>query len=526
MPVYSAVHANVANPYAASGAAHAEVEFIPSRLYFTSSPQDLSARNASSPDAHYFTIDHVLVYMPFCADFGPPNMAHLYRFLVMLDRKLKDPSLASKRIVLYSSTDHDKRANAAYLISAFMMIAKKQAPEQAYRPLVGHSPPFMPYRDAGSGPATYFLTVLDCLKGLHRAQACGLFSFAAFSLDEYEKHEKVEWGDFNWISPKFLAFASPADDLPVHPRTGWGIQMLADYFAQHGIVSVVRLNNKLYDKVAFTARGIEHVEMYFPDGSCPSDAIVRRFLDLAESRDGPLAVHCKAGLGRTGSLIAAYIMKHYKFTASEVIAFLRIMRPGSVVGPQQNWLHAKQNEFHRMLDGVTRDELDATVARPMYTSGPAAVVVDRMDVDELPSPTTAGGNVMYAPIPAQPRKTVDPNDPHTVVQQGGGRAPRRAAAASAAVALQQSSHVARSAAYSAAAASGNARMTVAQQQAAAWATTPKGVSGALPPRAMGQARTVRAPAAAVVATVTVTATSSGAVPGTPGRRTRKAGPSV
>lgn len=31
-------------------------------------------------------------------------------------------------------------------------------------------------------------------------------------------------------------------------------------------------------------------------------------------------------------------MKKYKFTASEVIAFLRIMRPGSVVGPQQNYL--------------------------------------------------------------------------------------------------------------------------------------------------------------------------------------------
>ena len=45
-----------------------------------------------------------------------------------------------------------------------------------------------------------------------------------------------------------------------------------------------------------------------------------------------------AGLGRTGTLIGAYLIKHYKFTAAEVIAWLRICRPGSVIGPQQNYL--------------------------------------------------------------------------------------------------------------------------------------------------------------------------------------------
>ena len=30
-----------------------------------------------------------------------------------------------------------------------------------------------------------------------------------------------------------------------------------------------------------------------------------------------------AGLGRTGTLIACYMMKHYKFTAAECIAWIR-----------------------------------------------------------------------------------------------------------------------------------------------------------------------------------------------------------
>jgi cell division cycle 14 len=43
-------------------------------------------------------------------------------------------------------------------------------------------------------------------------------------------------------------------------------------------------------------------------------------------------VHCKAGLGRTGSCIGAYVMKHYRFTAEELIGWIRIARPGSIIG--------------------------------------------------------------------------------------------------------------------------------------------------------------------------------------------------
>lgn len=51
-----------------------------------------------------------------------------------------------------------------------------------------------------------------------------------------------------------------------------------------------------------------------------------------------MAVHCKAGLGRTGTCIGAYLMKHYRLTAREVIGWMRICRPGMVIGPQQHFL--------------------------------------------------------------------------------------------------------------------------------------------------------------------------------------------
>ena len=53
-------------------------------------------------------------------------------------------------------------------------------------------------------------------------------------------------------------------------------------------------------------------------------------------------MHCKAGLGRTGTCIGAYLMKHYRFSAREVIGWMRVCRPGTVIGPQQQFMEEIQ----------------------------------------------------------------------------------------------------------------------------------------------------------------------------------------
>ncbi|XP_029473657.1 dual specificity protein phosphatase CDC14A isoform X2 [Rhinatrema bivittatum] len=319
-------------------------EFIKDRLYFAT----LRNKPKSTVNTHYFCTDEELVYENFYADFGPLNLAMLYRFCCKLNKKLKSFSLSRKKIVYYTSFDQRKRANSAFLIGAYAVIYLKKTPEESYRALLsGSNPPYLPFRDASFGNCAYNLTILDCLQGIRKALQHGFFSFETFDVDEYEHYERVENGDFNWIVPgKFLAFSGPhpkskvENGYPLHAPEAY-----FPYFRKHNITTVIRLNKKIYDAKRFTDAGFEHWDLFFVDGSTPSDSIVQRFLTLCESAPGAVAVHCKAGLGRTGSLIACYIMKHYRFTHAEAIAWIRICRPGSIIGPQQHFLEEKQTSL-------------------------------------------------------------------------------------------------------------------------------------------------------------------------------------
>ncbi|XP_023392051.1 dual specificity protein phosphatase CDC14A isoform X4 [Pteropus vampyrus] len=249
---------------AESGELIGACEFMKDRLYFAT----LRNRPKSTVNIHYFSIDEELVYENFYADFGPLNLAMVYRYCCKLNKKLKSYSLSRKKIVHYTCFDQRKRANAAFLIGAYAVIYLKKTPEEAYRALLsGSNSPYLPFRDASFGNCTYNLTILDCLQGIRKGLQHGFFDFETFDVDEYEHYERVENGDFNWIVPgKFLAFSGP------HPKS--------------------KIEN--------------------------------------------------AGLGRTGTLIACYVMKHYRFTHAEIIAWIRICRPGSIIGPQQHFLEEKQ----------------------------------------------------------------------------------------------------------------------------------------------------------------------------------------
>ncbi|XP_023288649.1 dual specificity protein phosphatase CDC14B isoform X2 [Orussus abietinus] len=333
-------------------------EFITDKLYFVTLRTTVKPR--CTPNTHYFSIDDELVYGNFYADFGPLNLAMLYRYCQKINKKLMSEALGKKKIVHYTTMDPQKRANAAFLIASYAILYCKYSAEEAYEILTNspNSPPFAMFRDASLRTPCYQISLSECLSAVQKCYQLGFFNFRDFNLQEYEHFEKVENGDLNWILPgKFIAFCGPHAETKV--ENGYPLHAPESYFAyfrQNNVSTIVRLNKQIYDASRFMEAGFEHKELFFVDGSVPPGFIERQFLKIAENASGAVAVHCKAGLGRTGTLIGCYIMKHYHLTAHETIAWIRICRPGSVIGHQQQWLEDKESYLHTLLKEPLKPE--------------------------------------------------------------------------------------------------------------------------------------------------------------------------
>ncbi|MCO5589564.1 hypothetical protein L7F22_043532 [Adiantum nelumboides] len=326
-------------------------------------------------NVHWFCVDSELVYLSFFEDWGPLNVAMFYRFCLHLHHLInsaQEESTASAveaardlHLILYTTNHPKNKANAALLAAMYAMVCGDVSPADAFHPI--STLELMPFRDAGYGRADYYLTIQDILYGVHRAIQERLLDLMTFDLEEYETYEQVQNGDWNWITPNIIAFASPNDkeyvaELRQNNGTGRPVTpglrrplnstflRTVQYFKSHNVKLVVRLNNPLYDSRVFEKEGIEHVDMYFDDGSNPCEEIVRSFIARADeiiSKGGAIAVHCKAGLGRTGVLIGAYLAYRHGFSAGESIGFMRIMRPGCVVGPQQHFMYQQVPDWIR-----------------------------------------------------------------------------------------------------------------------------------------------------------------------------------
>lgn len=135
--------------------------------------------------------------------------------------------------------------------------------------------------------------------------------------------------NFGWFNGQIAASGRPVSRSQL------------EYVAAQGINAVLSLTEEPIPPELLEGLGLEyhHVPMRnhaMPDAETLGRA-VRLLVDLTASGKRVL-VHCAAGQGRTGTVLAAYLMLTEGIPPEEAIARVRSVRPGSIEPEQERGL--------------------------------------------------------------------------------------------------------------------------------------------------------------------------------------------
>lgn len=109
-----------------------------------------------------------------------------------------------------------------------------------------------------------------------------------------------------------------------------------NWVRKQGVKSIITMTERgLPDS---WVEGLEYLHIPTEDLSAPDidkiDAVVDFIHERIKNED-PVMVHCAAGIGRTGTILASYLVKYQNLTAKDAIAKIRQERPGSIQSESQ-----------------------------------------------------------------------------------------------------------------------------------------------------------------------------------------------
>ena len=105
---------------------------------------------------------------------------------------------------------------------------------------------------------------------------------------------------------------------------------------RQGIKSVITMTeNPLPES---WVQNIKYLHMPTEDFSAPDMEKIDHTIDFIHERiksGEPTMVHCAAGVGRTGTILACYLIKYHNFSVKDAIDKVRKERPGSIQSESQ-----------------------------------------------------------------------------------------------------------------------------------------------------------------------------------------------
>ena len=133
--------------------------------------------------------------------------------------------------------------------------------------------------------------------------------------------------NFSWVTEDKLA--------------GSGLPVTQDEFkwvVDKGIKSIVTVREVPLPSEWFDGFDIDYLHLMVEDYGVPNMEVLDEAVNYIDNKiqsGRPVLVHCAAGKGRTGAVLAAYMIKKENLTAEQAIEKIRLMRPGSVQSTTQ-----------------------------------------------------------------------------------------------------------------------------------------------------------------------------------------------
>ena len=158
--------------------------------------------------------------------------------------------------------------------------------------------------------------------------------------------------DLWWLIPDELAGMPMPFLHPERRSNGNGaIDAFTDDLAElkdGGIHAVICLLNVPGDGAIYRDAGFDFLLLPISDGAAPTPeqaAEAVRFIDNQRENHRAVAVHCAAGLGRTGTILATYLVARGA-SASEAVSRVRSVEPAAIETSRQlNFLHEFEHRF-------------------------------------------------------------------------------------------------------------------------------------------------------------------------------------